>query len=210
VIRAATADDPLRVAVLVSGSGTNLQALIDRFGHATSGVRIVAVASTRDGVRALERAAAAGVEHAVFARGDDPTGRDERLATWLAERGVELLVLAGWMAVLGPALLDRFRAVNVHPSLLPAFPGSDAVGDALRAGVRVTGVTVHLADAGVDSGPILLQAAVPVHYHETREALLARLHVVEHRLLPEAVGLLASDRVRLDGAIAHVTGSEGS
>ena len=208
MIRAASVEEPLRVAVLVSGSGTNLQALVDRFAGPPSSVRIVAVASTRDGVRALERAAEAGIEHAVFARGDDPAARDERLATWLTERRVELLVLAGWMAVLGPALLDRFCAVNVHPSLLPAFPGADAVGDALRAGVGVTGVTVHLADAGVDSGPILLQAAV--HYHESREALLARLHVVEHRLLPEAVGLLASDRVRLEGAIAHVTGSEGS
>lgn len=210
MIRAASATDPLRVAVLVSGDGSNLQALVNRFSPPGSAVRIVAVASSREGVRALDRAEAAGIEHAVFPRGDDPPARDERLAAWLRERHVELVVLAGWMGIVGPSLLNRFCAVNVHPSLLPAFPGADGVGDALRAGVKVTGVTVHLVDASVDSGPILLQAAVPVHYHEIREALLVRLHDVEHRLLPEAVALLAADRVRLDGAIAHVTGSEGS
>lgn len=210
MIRTATEADPLRIAVLVSGSGTNLQALIDRFYRPGSAVAIVGVASTRPGVRALEHAAAAGIEHAIFARGDDALARDGLLAAWLTERRVELVVLAGWMAIITSALLDAFVAINVHPSLLPAFPGADGVGDALQAGAKVTGVTVHLVDAGVDSGPILLQAAVPVHYHETREALLARLHDVEHRLLPEAVALLAADRIRLDGAVAQVTSSEGS
>jgi phosphoribosylglycinamide formyltransferase-1 len=210
VIRAATAADPLRIAVLVSGSGSNLQALIDRFHVPGAAVRIVAVASTRPGVLALERASRAGVEHAVFERGDDGAARDARLADWLDERGTELVVLAGWMGIVSPAFLDRHVAINVHPALLPAFPGAHGARDALAHGVRVTGVTVHLVDAGVDSGPILLQDAVPVHYDDGEESLLDRLHVVEHRLLPDAVALLATDGVQLDGRIARVTRSEGS
>jgi phosphoribosylglycinamide formyltransferase-1 len=147
------------------------------------------------------------VPHEVFARSDD---RDARLADWLDGHRVELVVCAGWMGILTPAFLDRHVAINVHPALLPAFPGAHGARDALAHGVRVTGVTVHLVDAGVDTGPILLQDAVPVHYDDGEESLLDRLHVVEHRLLPDAVALLATDGVQLDGRIARVTRSEGS
>jgi phosphoribosylglycinamide formyltransferase-1 len=112
---------------------------------------------------------------------------------------VELVVLAGFMELLTPVLLERLPAVNVHPSLLPAFPGRDGIGDALRYGVRVTGVTVHLVDEGLDSGPVLLQEAVPVHYHDEPESLRDRLRPVEHRLLVDAVLALAGDRVGVEG-----------
>jgi phosphoribosylglycinamide formyltransferase 1 len=199
MIRQASPDDPLRVGVLVSGQGTNLQALLDAFNGGPAPARVVCVASTRPGVRALDRAAAAGVPSAVFERGDDATARDARLAGWLDAAGVELVVCAGWMALLSEAFLARHVAINVHPSLLPAFPGISAPADALAAGVRITGVTVFLVDAGIDSGPILLQDTVPVHYDDDQEALLQRLHVVEHRLLVRAVEAMASDRVTVEG-----------
>jgi phosphoribosylglycinamide formyltransferase 1 len=198
VIRAASPAEPLRVAVLVSGQGTNLQALLDRFGAGAS-VAVVAVVSSRADAPALERARRAGVEGGVFPRGDDRAARDGALAQWLEERGVELAVLAGFMELLTPAFLDRIPAINVHPALLPAFPGLDGVGEALRHGVRVTGVTVHLVDAGLDTGPVLLQEAVPVHYDDTVESLHERLRPVEHRLLAEAVQALAQNRVGVEG-----------
>jgi phosphoribosylglycinamide formyltransferase 1 len=170
------------IGVLVSGEGTNLQALID------AGLPIAAVASNRPDVRALERAAAAGIATRVFALDDRPTreARDAAMASWLAARGVDLVVLAGYMHLLTPAFLDRFpdRIVNVHPSLLPAFPGAHPIEDALAAGVPATGVTVHLVDEGVDTGPVLRQEPVPV---EPRDSLVERIHAVEHRLLPEVV-----------------------
>ena len=183
------------IGVLVSGSGTNLQALID------AGLPIVAVASNKPGVRALERAAAAGIETAVFpleAHADRET-RDRAMADWLAVRGVTLVVCAGYMHILTPAFLDRFpgAVVNVHPSLLPAFPGMQAIEEALAAGVARTGVTVHLVDEGVDSGPVLAQEEVPVLPGDTPESLRARVHAVEHRLLPAVVRTLAGRRLGL-------------
>jgi phosphoribosylglycinamide formyltransferase-1 len=207
VLRPATPDDPLRLGVLVSGTGSNLQVLLDTFSGAPAAARVVAVASTRPGVRALERAAAAGVPHEVFPLADD---RDTRLADWLDGHRVELVVCAGWMGILTRPFLDRHVAINLHPALLPAFPGAHAVRDALEHGVRVTGVTVHLVDDGVDSGPILLQAAVPVHYDDDPETLAARLHEAEHRLLPRAISLLAADRVELTGRVARVVDVEDS
>jgi phosphoribosylglycinamide formyltransferase-1 len=170
------------IGVLVSGEGTNLQALID------SGLPIRAVASNRKEARALERARAAGLPTATFSL-DCHVTRDERdltMATWLEEHGVELVVLAGYMHLLTQPFLVRFpdRIVNVHPSLLPAFPGMRAIDEALAAGVDTTGVTVHLVDEGLDSGPVLRQEPVPV---EPRESLVERIHAVEHRLLPEVV-----------------------
>jgi phosphoribosylglycinamide formyltransferase-1 len=170
------------IGVLVSGEGTNLQALID------SRLPIGAVASNRKDARALERARAAGIPAATFSL-DCGTTREERdlvMATWLEDHGVELVVLAGYMHLLTQPFLDRFpeRIVNVHPSLLPAFPGMRAIDEALAAGVETTGVTVHLVDEGVDSGPVLRQEPVPV---EPRESLVERIHAVEHRLLPEVV-----------------------
>jgi phosphoribosylglycinamide formyltransferase-1 len=170
------------IGVLVSGEGTNLQALID------AGLSISAVGSNRRDARGLMRARAAGIPTATFSldcHADRPE-RDLVMATWLEEQGVELVVLAGYMHLLTAPFLDRFpdRIVNVHPSLLPAFPGAHAVADALGAGVETTGVTVHVVDEGVDTGRILAQEEVPV---EPRETLLARIHAVEHRLLPAVV-----------------------
>jgi phosphoribosylglycinamide formyltransferase-1 len=178
------------IGVLVSGRGTNLQALLD------AELPVAAVASSRADAPALARARS--VPTAVF-DDSDRAARDEAMAAWLAERGVELVVLAGYMRVLTPAFLDRFPGaiLNVHPSLLPAFPGARAVEDALAYGVRWTGVTVHLVDEGVDTGPIVLQEPVAVRDDDTPETLHARLQEVEHRLLPEAVRLFLAGRLRL-------------
>jgi phosphoribosylglycinamide formyltransferase-1 len=175
------------IGVLVSGEGTNLQALLD------AGLAVVAVASNKPAVRALARAERALVPAAVFPL-DEYTRRDERdaaMAAWLEERGTEVVVCAGYMHLLTPSFLDRFpdRIVNVHPSLLPEFPGARAIEAALAAGVETTGVTVHLVDEGLDSGRIVSQEPVPV---EPRATLVERLHAVEHRLLPEAVRQLCA------------------
>ena len=170
------------IGVLVSGEGTNLQALID------AGLPIAAVASNRAGVAALERADAAGIPSRVFdiATYADRSARDRELADWLQLRGVDLVVLAGYMHLLTPAFLECFpdRIVNVHPSLLPAFPGARAVEDALTAGVDTTGVTIHYVDEGLDTGAVIRQEPVPV---EPRATLLERIREVEHRLLPDVV-----------------------
>jgi len=173
------------IGVLVSGEGSNLQALID------AGLPLAAVASNRNDAYALLRARAAALPAATFSLACSPS-REERdlvMATWLEEHGVELVVLAGYMHLLTRPFLARFpgRVVNVHPSLLPAFPGARAVDDALAAGVETTGVTVHYVDEGLDTGEVIRQQAVPV---EPRETLVERLHAVEHRLLPEVVGEL--------------------
>jgi phosphoribosylglycinamide formyltransferase 1 len=175
------------IGVLVSGSGTNLQALID------DGLPISAVAANRKDAYALVRARDAGIPTATFSLDchADRTERDLMMATWLEEHGVELVVLAGYMHLLTPPFLQRFpeRIVNVHPSLLPAFPGAHAIDDALAAGVETTGVTVHLVDDGLDTGPVLAQEELPV---DPRDTLVERLHAVEHRLLVEVVrGCLA-------------------
>jgi len=181
---------PPGVGVLVSGSGTNLQALID------AGIPIVAVAANVAGAPALERAARVGAPTAVFALDayPDRDARDAAMADWLASLGVGIVVCAGYMHLLRPVFLARFpaRVVNVHPALLPAFPGAHAVEEALAAGVTETGVTVHLVDEGVDTGLVLRQAVVPVLPGDTPEALHARIRVVEHRLLPEVVSELAA------------------
>jgi phosphoribosylglycinamide formyltransferase-1 len=170
------------IGVLVSGQGSNLQALLD------AGLPVVAVASNRRDAYALERARTAGISAATFAL-DCHATREERdlvLATWLEEHGVELVVLAGYMHLLTKPFLDRFPGaiVNVHPSLLPAFPGAHAIADAIAAGVEQTGVTVHWVDEGLDMGEVIAQEPVPV---EPRETLEERIHAVEHRLLPEVV-----------------------
>ena len=173
------------VGVLVSGGGTNLQALID------AGIPIAAVAANVDGTAALDRAARVGAPTAVFAIEEYPDrdARDAAMADWLVGHGVELVVCAGYMHLLRLTFLARFpdRVVNVHPALLPAFPGPRAVEDALAAGVVESGVTVHLVDDGVDTGPILRQEAVPVLPGDTPGTLHARIRAVEHRLLPEVV-----------------------
>ena len=189
----------MRVGVLISGEGTNLQAILDTV-HGRDAVEVVCVASSRAGAQGLERARAAGIDTAVFPKADDRDARDAALAAWLEERGVELLVLAGFMEILGGSFIRRFerRIVNVHPSLLPAFPGVRAIEQALEHGVRVTGVTVHFVDEGVDSGPVILQEAFELPYARPIEEIEARVHEIEHRLLPRAVRLIAAGAVRID------------
>jgi phosphoribosylglycinamide formyltransferase-1 len=193
----------VRVGVLASGAGTNLQAILDRL-HGREGIEVVAVGSDKPEARALERAREAGVETGVFAGADFPdrAARDAAMAAWLVERGVGLVVLAGYMQLLSPAFLARFpqRVVNVHPALLPAFPGLKVIEQALAYGVKVFGVTVHFVDEGVDSGPIILQRAVDLPAATEPEEVRAALRPIEHELLCEAVRLIARDAVRVDPA----------
>jgi phosphoribosylglycinamide formyltransferase-1 len=190
-----------RIAVLSSGTGTNLQAILDTV-HGRDGIEVVGVASDRPVARALKRAREAGVQTASFPDREyaDRSARDAAIGDWLEERQVDLVVLAGYMQLLSPEFVGRFRgrAVNVHPALLPSFPGLDAIGQALEHGVKVTGVTVHFVDEGVDSGPIILQRAVEVPESGDRAELEERIHVVEHELLPEAIRLIASGAAELD------------
>ena len=193
----------MNVAVLASGTGTNLQALIDR-AHGREGVTIVAVGSDRADARALERARAAGIPERAFTLSDFP-GRRERdlaMADWLQSLGAELVVAAGYMRLLDPAFLDSFpqRVINVHPALLPAFPGLHVVQQALDYGVKVFGVTVHFLDSGVDTGPIILQRALHLPDASDADEVLAQLHPVEHELLVEAVMLFAQGAVGFDPA----------
>jgi phosphoribosylglycinamide formyltransferase-1 len=190
-----------RIAVLASGTGTNLQAILDRL-HGRDGIEVACVASNKPDARALERATEKGIETRVFERSRHPdrAARDAAIADWLEERGIDLIVLAGYMELLSGEFVGRFRnrIVNVHPALLPSFPGLDAVGQALAHGVRVTGVTVHLVDEGVDSGPIVLQQAIEVPYTRDRAQLEEEIHRVEHELLPEAIRLIAAGAARID------------
>jgi phosphoribosylglycinamide formyltransferase 1 len=182
------------IGVLASGTGTNLQALFDE------GLPVVAVASNNTKAPALDRAARAGIEAGAFPALEfgSREQRDTEMADWLRDRHVELVVLAGYMQLLTAPFLERFagRILNVHPSLLPSFPGAHAVEEALTHGVKITGATVHFVDAGVDTGPIVVQEAVEVRADDTTETLHARIQQVEHRLLPRAV------RLFLDGTIS--------
>jgi phosphoribosylglycinamide formyltransferase 1 len=194
----------MNVAVLASGAGTNLQALIDR-SHGRDGVVLVAVASDKPGAQALERARAAQIATATFALerfGGERAARDAAIAGWLRDRGAELVVLAGYMQLLSPEFLTAFpdRVINVHPALLPAFPGLRAIEQALDYGVKVFGVTVHFVDGGVDSGPVILQRAIELPEARDPDEIRARLHEIEHELLPEAVSMLARGAVSFDPA----------
>jgi phosphoribosylglycinamide formyltransferase-1 len=178
------------IGVLVSGEGTNLQALID------DGLPLVAVASNKPGVRALERAEAAGIPTKVFEL-ESYAGRDERdgaMAEWLADSGVQLVVCAGYMHLLRPTFLERFpgRIVNTHSAPLPEFPGAHPIEDVLAAGAKETAATVHYVDEGVDSGAVITAERIPVREDDTVETLRERVQAVEHRLLPKAVRELIS------------------
>jgi phosphoribosylglycinamide formyltransferase-1 len=191
----------MRVGVLASGAGTNLQALIDR-AHGRDGVELVAVASDKPDAPALERGRAAGIAAAVFAGSDfaDRPARDRAMRDWLLSQDVELVVLAGYMQLLEAEFLDAFpdRVINVHPGLLPAFPGLNAVEQAIEYGVKVFGVTVHFVDGGVDTGPVILQRAVELPSASGADEVLERLHEIEHELLPEAVALISRGAVSFD------------
>lgn len=192
-----------RIGVLISGEGTNLQALLDTV-HGRDGIEVACVAASRAQARGLERAETAGVDTAVFAKADhaDRDARDAALAGWLDDHGVDLIVLAGFMEILGTPFIHRFegRLINVHPSLLPAFPGVRAIEQALEYGVKVSGVTVHFVDEGVDTGPVVLQEAFELPYARDVEDVERRMHEIEHRLLPRAVRLIASGAVTRDPA----------
>jgi phosphoribosylglycinamide formyltransferase-1 len=194
----------ITLGVLVSGSGTNLQAILDAVRGGTLDARVAVVISNVTGAKALDRARSAGVEGLVIEHQGFPDRRsfDAAVVAALRERGVEVVVLAGFMRLVTPVLLDAFamRVVNVHPALLPAFPGVHSQRQALAYGVRVAGCTVHFVDGGTDTGPIIAQAVVPVHDDDDDEALSARILAREHELLPKVLQWIAEGRVRVEPA----------
>jgi phosphoribosylglycinamide formyltransferase-1 len=200
-----------RLVVLASGSGTNLQAILDTL-HGREGIEVVGVGSDKPGARALERAREAEVETDVFPRNEyaDREARDTAMAAWIEARGADLVVLAGYMQLLSPAFVARFRerVVNIHPALLPAFPGLDAIGQALEAGVETTGVTVHFVDEGVDTGPPIVQREVPVPADRDRARLEEAIHAVEHELYPEAIRMIARGAARIDADDPRVVATD--
>ncbi len=189
-----------RVAVMASGSGSNLQAVLNRLHHKVAGVEVVLVVSDVPGALALERAERADIPTAVFPL--DPhvsrEGRDRAIADAITASAADLIVLAGYMRMLTPALLERFpwSVINLHPALLPAFPGTDGIRDALEYGVKITGVTVHFVDEGMDTGPIIRQESLAVHEDEGRVSLGERIHALEHRVLPRVVELFATGKIQ--------------
>ncbi len=202
------APQPLPLGVLVSGSGTNLQALIDACGAPGFPARVAHVVSNVPGAKALERAAKAGIPSTVVEHGRFASRAEfERaLVAPLRAAGVQLVCLAGFMRLVGKEFLSAFPAgvLNIHPALLPSFPGLHAQRQALTHGVKVTGCTVHFVDEGTDTGPILAQAAVPILDADDEAALSARIQAEEHRLYVEAVRAVAEGRVRVDGRRVYV------
>jgi len=209
-----TVADDKRVVVLVSGHGSNLQALLDAAAEPGSGMAVVLVGADRPGAHGLERARRAGVDTAVVRPADHPDRRsfDLALRDLVAAARPDVVCLAGFMRILGPSFVRAFpdRILNTHPSLLPAFRGAHAVGEALDYGVKLTGCTVHLVDEEVDHGPVLFQAAVPVEPGDDEDRLHERIKAEEHRLLPLAVRLVAEGRVRVEGRRARVLTEEVS
>ncbi len=199
-----------RVAVLISGEGTNLQALIDAARNDRLGAEIVAVVSNRSGARGLERARAAGIEalHLPAVRGQERAAYDAALEKLLAPHAPDLLVLAGFMRVLGSPFVDRHagRILNIHPSLLPKFPGLDTHRRVLEAGERWHGATVHFVTAELDAGPAVIQYRIAVRSGDTADSLAARVHVGEHIILPRAVSWFAAGRLRLEGGSVMLDG----
>ena len=201
------ASSRLPVAVLVSGSGSNLQALLDAATGHDFGAEIVGVVSDRPGIRALDRAGRAGIPSEIVSWSDfaDRVAFTGAICDTAERLGAEVMALAGFMRVLSPNAIERFpnRIVNIHPALLPAFPGEHAVADALEYGVKLTGVTVHFVDEQVDHGPIIYQEVVRVHPRDTAADLHARIQEVEHRVYPEVLDALARGRLRIDGRRVH-------
>lgn len=199
----------LKIGVLVSGSGTNLQSILDACAAEGSKTRVVCVISNKADAYALERARKAGVpalhlDHRAY------SGReayDEAVVATLNEFGVELVAMAGFMRIITSVLLEAFpnAVMNIHPALLPAFPGLHAQLQALEYGVKVAGCTVHFVDCGTDTGPIIIQAAVPVLEGDTEETLSARIQKEEHRIYPEAIRMFAEGRLSVEGRTVHVS-----
>lgn len=193
--------EPLRIGVLISGSGTNLQAIIDAIDEGRLDCQVVAVLSSREGAYGVERAIEAGIPSYVMAKSDydDPFAADGKIVQIMDEAGAEYLVMAGYMRKLTPVVLEAYpdHVLNLHPALLPAFKGAHAIQDAWDRGVKVTGVTVHFANEDYDMGPIIAQRTVEVREDDTIERLEERIHSVEHELYPEVLQLLAQDKVQL-------------
>ncbi|WP_305046201.1 phosphoribosylglycinamide formyltransferase [Geoalkalibacter sp.] len=193
----------LRVGVLASGRGSNLQSLIEQTLKGLIDAEIVLVASNKADAHALERARQVGIatcviDHRSFASRED---FDRAMVAALREAGVELVVLAGFMRLLSPVFIEAFpqAIMNIHPSLLPAFPGLDVQRKALEYGARFSGCTVHFVDGGLDTGPIIIQAVVPILENDTQDTLAARILAQEHRIYPRAVQLFAEGRLRVEG-----------
>ena len=190
-----------RVVVLISGTGSNMAALMEAAKDPAYGAEIVAVGTDREGTRGVEVAQAAGVPTFVvpFRSFSDRSAWDTAMSERIAEHEPDLVVSAGFMRILGPAVVGRHQAVNIHPALLPSFPGAHAVRDALAHGVRITGTTIHFLDEGVDSGPIIDQVAVPVEDGDDESSLHERIKVVERRMLVDTVGRLSREGWSIDG-----------
>jgi phosphoribosylglycinamide formyltransferase-1 len=192
-----------RIAVLVSGSGSNLQAMIDASARGDMAGQLAVVVSNKPNVFALERAAKAGIEALVFDHRTftDRTQFDRAVTEAMSARGIDYVILAGFMRLLTPEFVTRWRGrlVNIHPSLLPSFPGAHALRDAIQARATRTGVTIHFVDEGTDTGPVIIQESVEVLPEDTEETLATRVHAVEHRLFPRVVDALVRGRVRLEG-----------
>ncbi len=203
---------PLRIGVLGSGSGTNMQSIMEAIDRGELDAKVVCVVADVAGARILERARVRGIPAAYI----DPAPwktklegpAEDRVIEYLREHGAEVVALAGFMRIVKPKLLAAFpnRVLNIHPALLPAFPGIAAWKQALDYGAKVAGVTVHFVDAGTDTGPIIVQRAVPVLEDDTPETLHARIQVEEHKAYPEALRLLAAGRLRIEGRRVRILG----
>lgn len=196
-------DKVLNVGVLVSGRGTNLQAIIEACAKKEINARIAAVISNKPQAMALERASKAGIPTAVLTsqKGESRESYEKKVEASLKEYGVELIVLAGFMRLVSPYLISKYpqRIINIHPALLPAFPGLDAQKQALDYGARYSGCTVHIVDEGCDTGPIILQSVVPILAGDTVESLSARILKEEHKLFPKAIDLISRNKVKVSG-----------
>ena len=204
----------VKLAVLVSGGGTNLQSIIDSIEAGRLDAELLVVLSDNPGAYALERARKHSIPTEIATRGDFPgkDALDAEIARRLKSYGVELVALAGFMRIIGPAMLDAFpiRVINIHPSLLPSFPGLDVQRKALEHGVKLSGCTVHFVDAGVDSGPVIIQAAVPVLDDDTVESLARRILAEEHKIYPKAIQLFSEGRITVNGRRVIIRDSAAS
>ncbi|MDO5484108.1 MAG: phosphoribosylglycinamide formyltransferase [Desulfovibrionaceae bacterium] len=202
---------PLKIAILASGSGTNAQAMIDKAAAGLLDVDIRLVCSNRPGAGVLERAARAGLPHLALDHKSfaDRASYDARLAEVLLEHGADYVVLAGYMRLVTAAFLEAFagRVVNIHPALLPSFPGVHGGADAQAYGVKLSGCTVHFVEEQMDSGPVIIQAAVPANAGEDLDALMNRIHAMEHRIYPQALQWLAEGRISIQGRQVHLAPS---
>lgn len=202
---------PLKIAILASGNGTNAQAFIDKARTGQLDVDIRLIAGNRPGAGVFARAQAAGIptcalDHKAF---PDRVSFDREMVTRIRESGAELVVLAGYMRLLSQEFLSAFsgRVINIHPALLPSFPGVHGGADALAYGVKLSGCTVHFVEEAVDSGPVIIQAAVPVNAGEDEDSLMQRIHVMEHRIYPQALQWLAEERISVNGRQVYLAPS---